>query len=286
MIDDDDSDYMDEEEVLNITEKEILSQLGEVRDFAYEVHTLAEKRRKKDNNNIVVKDQDDVFDIGAARKRKENGKIVTRGEDDVFDVANDVGKHTYKRKKLVKEESEDVLLPPVPPDPDKSDRLKRDGALSINIIPEDPLDRSLTSPIENDQLLSTVKNNKSINRVMNIVVEELAEEAAYLKAWRNEQWCNGSDVSSVTFKRIKTLKNLVDTLIEQEKLKNNRAVAKIDFHGEAFGRVLKYFLEVIQKTFHTVDIPVQYETIFFTELAKAFEKFEKKAERLYHGKDV
>jgi hypothetical protein len=81
------------------------------------------------------------------------------------------------------------------------------------------------------------------------------------------------------------LKDLVETLIEREKLKKEKNVGKIDFHGENFQKVLRYFLEVIQKTFKKVSIPTQFEDIFFTQLAKEFNNFEKTAEKIYYGKE-
>jgi hypothetical protein len=81
------------------------------------------------------------------------------------------------------------------------------------------------------------------------------------------------------------LKHLVETIVEQEKLKRASVTGKVDFHGEAFQRVLKFFMETILKTFKKVHIPVQFEDIFFTELAKEFSTFEKDAERIYYGKD-
>lgn len=272
----DDNDIIEEEDdVIDITEKEILSKLADVQDLADEVQELTDK------DSINKKNSKNIYNI----ERKEERDEIVFGDGDLFDFANDHGKDLYKRKKLIKEENNSVVVPPVPLNANKEECGNIDGALSINIIPEEPLDRSLISPIENDKLLSTIKERKSVNTVMNLVAEELAEEAAYLKAWRNEQWSSGNDVSGITFKRIKTLKNLIDTLIEQDKLKKSNSVGKIDFYGEAFSRVLKYFLEVIQKTFHKVNIPPQYESIFFPELAKAFENFEKKAERLYYGKE-
>lgn len=267
----------EEDDVIDITEKEILSKLADVQELADEVNELTDKKRRY----VPIRGQRDIYDV----KKKEERDDVIEKKGEVYDLANDHSNALYKRKRLIKEESDSVITPPIPPDVSKEENINIEGALSINVIPEETMDRSLISPIENDKLLSTIKDRKSVNTVMNLVAEELAEEAAYLKAWRNEQWSNGNDVSGITFKRIKTLKNLIDTLIEQDKLKKSNSVGKIDFYGEAFSRVLQYFLEVIQKTFRKVNIPPQYESIFFPELAKAFDNFEKRAERIYYGKE-
>jgi hypothetical protein len=159
------------------------------------------------------------------------------------------------------------------------------GVLNINIKPGSPLSNAISDPTENDNLLAVIRDNKPPNTILKAIMEEIAEEAAYIKAWRNENWNSGQDISEATFKRIKMLKHLVETVIEQEKLKKNSVIGKVDFHGESFQRVLKHFLETIQKTFRKVHIPEQFEDIFFTELAKSFDNFEKSAERIYYGKD-
>jgi hypothetical protein len=148
-----------------------------------------------------------------------------------------------------------------------------------------PLGRALINPLENDKLLDTVRSSRSTSILLRSIMEEIAEEAAYIKVWRNEHYGTGEDLSEATFKRIKMLKHLVETVMEQEKVKRDNSSGKVDFHGESFQRVLKHFLETMQKTFKKVNIPIQYEDIFFTQLAKDFDGFEKTAERLYYGKE-
>jgi hypothetical protein len=179
--------------------------------------------------------------------------------------------------------AKEVIIPASAP----SQGLKNNahGVMNINIKPGSSLSHAIANPTENDNLLAVIRDNKPINTVLKAIMEEIAEEAAYLKAWRNENWSTGEDLSEPTFKRIKILKHLVETIVEQEKLKKDTVSGKVDFHGEPFQKVLKFFLETIQKTFRKVHIPEQFEDIFFTELAKSFDSFEKNAERIYYGKD-
>lgn len=157
--------------------------------------------------------------------------------------------------------------------------------VNINVRKEAALENIIGNPLDNDPLLGVIRDNRPTNTVLNKVMEEIAEEIAFIKAWRNKNWDSDKDLSEATFRRIKMLKNLVETIIEKEKLRKEENVGKIDFHGEAFQRVLKYFLETIQNTFRKINIPRQYEDIFFTELSKVFDNFEKQAEKLYYGKD-
>jgi hypothetical protein len=193
----------------------------------------------------------------------------------------------FEEEERAREKAEQsVLTPAAPPSPSQIVKNNIMGSVKINLKPgNSPLANAIANPVENDNLVSVIRENKPVSTVLNTVMEEIAEEAAYIKAWRNENWNTGEDISEATFKRIKMLKHLVETIVEQEKLKRASVTGKVDFHGEAFQRVLKFFMETILKTFKKVHIPVQFEDIFFTELAKEFSTFEKDAERIYYGKD-
>jgi|WetSurMetagenome_2_1015567.scaffolds.fasta_scaffold343584_1 hypothetical protein len=200
-----------------------------------------------------------------------------------------------KLKQKEYEEEKNSFIVPVPPPiafstvfPTAPKGSTRD-VMNIKVKPGSPPENALSNPtlidLDNDNLLLAIRENKPTNVVLKAIMEEIAEEAVFIKFWRNENWNTGVDFSEATFKRIKMLKHLVETVVEQEKLKKDSVSGKVDFHGDAFQRVLKYFIETIQLTFRKVHIPEQFEDIFFTELAKSFGNFEKNAERLYYGKD-
>lgn len=161
---------------------------------------------------------------------------------------------------------------------------EEEAQAAANLPEASEIKKALANPAANDRLVEAVKRDDSTLDLLNVVMQEIAEEAAYLKAWRNAVWNGETDISDSTLSRIKMLKNLVDTMVEREKMKREKAVGKVDFHCEGFQNVLKFFMEVILKTFKKVKIPPQYEDIFFTQLAKDFDGFEKKAERIYYGK--
>lgn len=148
------------------------------------------------------------------------------------------------------------------------------------------LQQLINDPVQNDKLVSIIREEKPSISILNQIMQEIAEEIAYIKAWRAQNWNSKDDLSDATFKRIKMLKNLVDTIVEKDRLRQQQKVGKIDFYGENFQNVLKHFLEVIQQTFQKVNIPEQYEDIFFTQLAKEFNGFERKAEKIYYGKET
>jgi len=204
----------------------------------------------------------------------EPSKILEVKSEFMVDLANEA------EARLLQKE---VLIPAITPS--QVHKNSAHGVMNINIKPGSSLSHAIANPTENDNLVAVIRDNKPINTVLKAIIEEIAEEAAYLKAWRNENWSTGEDLSEPTFKRIKILKHLVETIVEQEKLKKDTVSGKVDFHGEPFQKVLKFFLETIQKTFRKVHIPEQFEDIFFAELAHSFDNFEKSAERIYYGKE-
>jgi hypothetical protein len=251
--------------------------------------------KKKDDEDVII----DKIDMGDVVQGPVSTEIDT---DEIIDfLLIDSGKPTINVKpaaEVLKPDTDILSLPtesaekkvydqnpilekPVPL-PELSTAVK---ALAASVQKNNALQKFIGNPVENDSLVEVVRNGSSTTTVLNAVMEEIAEEAAFIKAWRNQNWDGGVDLSEATGKRIKMLRDLVETVVEREKLNNAKNVGKVDFQGENFQRVLKHFLEVIQKTFKKVNIPSQFEDIFFTQLAKEFDGFEKKAEKLYYGKD-
>jgi len=158
--------------------------------------------------------------------------------------------------------------------------------LQINIRSGSPLQRIIEDPTENDDLYNSIKGNDPTTTILNNIMAEIAEEAAYLKTWRRENYNLKDDLSEVSNKRILILKKLVDTIEKREKISLSKSTGKVDFHSENFQKVFSHFLQVVKSTFEQVNIPEQYEDIFFSQLAKSLDGFEDIAEKIYHGKKV
>jgi len=158
------------------------------------------------------------------------------------------------------------------------------AGLDVHAPESSEIRKALTNPAANDKLVEVIRKDESTITLLNTLMEEIAEEAAFIKAWRNANWDGEKDISEATGTRIKMLAEMVKAISEREKLKKSNAVGKVDFHSENFQNVLKYFMTVIIDTFRKVQIPKQYEDIFVTQLAKDFDGFEKKAEKIYYGK--
>lgn len=156
--------------------------------------------------------------------------------------------------------------------------------LSVNLV-NTTVQKIIEDPTKNDRLVESIKNDDPGIIILNNIMIELAEEIAYMKAWRNNNFQIDKDVTSeVTEKRVKALNNLTMAVIEKVKIMNSGSKGKVDFYSENFSKVFEYFLKVVQDTFQKVGIPEQYRNIYLSELAKQLDGFEKTAEKLYNGK--
>lgn len=161
-----------------------------------------------------------------------------------------------------------------------------DEVVDMSISQGSSLQKNLADPTIDDKLLASIRSGDPASAVFNNVLEEIAEELCYLKAFRNTNWDGDLDFSDISAKRIRSLKSLVESLVEREKINNSKNVGKVDFQGKNFENVFSYFLGVIKETFDSCGIPPQFSDIFFTKLAKELDGFEKKAERIYYGKET
>jgi hypothetical protein len=156
--------------------------------------------------------------------------------------------------------------------------------LSVNLV-NTPIQKIIEDPTKNDKLVESIKNDDPGTIILNNIMLELAEEIAYMKAWRNNNFQIDKDVTSeITEKRVKALNNLTMAVIEKVKLTNSSSKGKIDFYSENFSKIFEHFLKVVQDTFQKVGVPEQYKNIFISELAKQLDGFEKTAEKIYNGK--
>jgi len=156
--------------------------------------------------------------------------------------------------------------------------------ISVNLV-NTSIQKIIEDPTKNDILVESIKNDDPGITILNNIMVELAEEIAYMKAWRNNNFQIDKDVTSeIAEKRIKALNNLTMTVIQKAKIMNSGNKGKIDFYSENFSKIFEYFLKVVQDTFQKVGIPEQYRNIYLSELAKQLDGFEKTAEKIYSGK--
>jgi hypothetical protein len=155
--------------------------------------------------------------------------------------------------------------------------------LDGTIDPNEIIQQLITDPTKNDALCASINRDDTVNSIFNQIMKEIADELAYLKAYRKIHYLGKDDISEVSVKRVKCLKSLVDTLIEKEKLKNSAFEGKIDFGSEKFESIMEFILEKVKETFEKIGIPEQFNDIFFVQLAQNLEGYEKKLEKIYYG---
>jgi len=215
---------------------------------------------------------DEILETAEFEDEKNPIDIVERekGEtEDIKDLESEIGKVQESHDKG--EERELINEP--------------QDLLAINVKGHSQLQQLIEDPLENDDLYQAIDNDDPAPALLRSAMKEYAEEIAYLKAWRKHNYKLDADMTSeISDKRMKALFNLVKAVLEREKIASKQSKGKIDFHGENFAKVFQFFLQEVQETFKTVNIPEQYQKIFFPQLAKRLDGFEKKAERIYYGK--
>jgi len=97
--------------------------------------------------------------------------------------------------------------------------------------------------IDKDPLLSSVKTRPEDIEVLQQVVLALGEEAASLGFERQEAERNGRESSSISVRRVNTLKAMADTWLKRR----DQLVAKgVDLNSPGFKAVLQYLLETFR----------------------------------------
>jgi len=223
----------------------------------------------KEDCSIVLNNIDDLYiDHDETIKEKlDNSNIVRKSPDDLIVSMDKESEGISKELKELKEIKNDPL-----------------DLLEINIQQGSQLQKYIEDPTENDDLYNSIDKNKPTVTILNNIMKEIAEEIAFLKTWRRENFNLKDDISEISERRIVMLNKLVDTIDKREKLLTKSSRGKIDFYGEGFKNIFEDFLMTVEKTFTGVNIPEQFKNIFFAQLAKSMDGFEKKAENIYYGK--
>jgi hypothetical protein len=115
--------------------------------------------------------------------------------------------------------------------------------------------------VDDDPLLSSVRQNPEGSTVLDFVITGLAEEAASLSFERTEAERRGEETSQISIRKINALKAVGDTWIKRKEQLSNGAV---DLDSPAFKRVFEFIMDTFRETL-SVDVqvrPEMIETIF------------------------
>lgn len=136
----------------------------------------------------------------------------------------------------------------------------------------------------NDRLSIAVRSKESDIGIYDLVIEEVAEEAASLKRLRKQ--VGGGDVAAsaiISEKRIVALKRISDLVAMRSKEFRDSAGGKVDFRSDSFQRVLEYLTSLIVEAAKEAGMQETTSQRFFLKLKQKFNGFEEMAEKLYAG---
>ncbi len=119
--------------------------------------------------------------------------------------------------------------------------------------------------IEKDPLLSSVKNRPEDIEVLQQVVLALGEEAASLGFERLEAERTGRESSSISVRRVNTLKAMADTWLKRR----DQLVSKgVDINSPGFKAVLQYLLETFRGSMIACHVDADMVDTVFARLSQ------------------
>lgn len=153
--------------------------------------------------------------------------------------------------------------------------------------PPVPIEEAVVVPaqeVEQDIILTAVKEEESPDKILNAVMYGLAEEQEALKKLRKHKDEEHKDTSHISLKRGTLLKYMSETVIQRQALVG--AGGDVDLRGPKFRQILGMFLDCISDSFDEAKIPNEYKDMFFTTLSRNFEGWENKAEKILKGAGI
>jgi hypothetical protein len=159
--------------------------------------------------------------------------------------------------------------------------------LQLNLTAQTAVQKTIEDPTESDPLYNAIKSDDPTVSVLREASLQLVEEVSWMRAWRKENFAIDDDkTSEISDKIMKAMNKLIELIMKKEAIVNTKGKDKIDFHGENFTKIFEHFVKIVQKTMEKVNTPKEYVDVFFSELAKNMDGFEKTAEKIYYGKKV
>lgn len=136
--------------------------------------------------------------------------------------------------------------------------------------------------VANDPLCIAVRSNEESGSLYDIIIEQVAREAAIYKSLRDE----ASDLAGkaiVTEKRIQALEKASKLVSLRNKEMRDKNGGKIDFTSENFQRVLELIVQLIQQAVEEAGVREAEKSRFFLKLQQKLTGFEDLADQAYKG---
>lgn len=137
---------------------------------------------------------------------------------------------------------------------------------------------------KNDRLSIAVRSRDEDTCLYDIILEEIASEASYLKLLRDSTQAN--DVVSkaiLSEKRIVSLEKAAKMVNQRSKDLKDKSGGKIDFYSENFQNVLGLITDLIVQAAKETGMQEATEKRFFLKLQQKLTGFEEMAEQAYRG---
>jgi len=186
---------------------------------------------------------------------------------------------------MVTEDSEFIEAEAVTGEEVSGDNRPREGNSSgTDIIDPDNMPSITPEEVKNAKLCVVLRANDPDHIVQDVIREELAEQASYLKILRDRT--KSEDVAAkaiITEKLVLTLKKLSDLTTQRTREAKTKSTGVVDFHGEQFQDVLALLTSKILEAVQETGMSEAITQRFFIKLKTKLTGFEDEAAATYHG---
>lgn len=169
----------------------------------------------------------------------------------------------------------------------KAEKSKVGRPRTVTIDPSDhnaALKRSRERRMKSDTLLKTLKTASSAGspELQQMVLQEMAREAAMLDADREHFTALGKDTSGITSKRIGVLRNLADQV---RKTAEASSGGKLDLKSRAVHRLYRFFVTKVKAACQQFGMSQEQVGAFLFKLGEEMESWEEEAAKYINASD-
>lgn len=135
--------------------------------------------------------------------------------------------------------------------------------------------RDRESYVSDQPLFKSVSAKAPVNEIVDLVLQEIAEEISHLKFERRKAAKDGKNTIVFTTSRIASLKQLSDVLIKR--MENARA-DKLDLKSPRFKAILRLWMEFVYESMQKCEISDQVIDLVFKQMEADMRDWELKVQ--------
>lgn len=128
--------------------------------------------------------------------------------------------------------------------------------------------------LEKDILTNQMQNDPDSLDVLDLLMKELAIEAASLEFERNESERTGTETSTISSKKVTAIKSIADIYFRKRDTVLNES---FDFKSKRFQKLFQFFLMKVREAAKDSGMNDELINIFFNNIAQVFEDWEREA---------